>query len=110
MLSHPASVDSLPTSANQEDHVSMATHGALRLHRMNANTEGIIAIELLAAAEGLDFRRPLKSSAMLEAAHATIRSKIPRRLVDREFAKDIEMARQLIRNNEFAQYTGRLLE
>jgi len=110
MLSHPASVDSLPTSANQEDHVSMATHGALRLHRMNANTEGIIAIELLAAAEGLDFRRPLKSSEMLEAAHAIIRSKIPRRLVDREFSSDIETARRLIRNDEFARFTGPLLE
>ncbi len=66
MLSHPASVNSLPTSANQEDHVSMATHAAVRLQRMNANTRGIIAIELLAAADGLDFRRPLKSSKALE--------------------------------------------
>jgi histidine ammonia-lyase len=110
MLAHPASVDSLPTSANQEDHVSMATHGALRLHRMNANTEGIIAIELLAAAEGLDFRRPLKSSKPLERAYELIRSKIPRRLKDRAFSGDIESARSLIRGSEFASLTGPLLE
>jgi histidine ammonia-lyase len=110
MLAHPASIDSLPTSANQEDHVSMATHGALRLHRMNANTEGIIAIELLAAAEGLDFRRPLKSSQPLELAHELIRSKIPRRLKDREFSGDIEIVRSLIRGEEFASLTGPLLE
>ena len=61
-MSHPASVDSAPTSANQEDHVSMATHGARRLGPMNANLARIIAIELMAAAEGIDFRRPLASS------------------------------------------------
>jgi histidine ammonia-lyase len=110
MLAHPASVDSLPTSANQEDHVSMATHGALRLHRMNANTEGIIAIELLAAAEGLDFRHPLKSSKALQSAHLAIRAIIRRRLVDREFSSDIEKARGLIRNGEFAHLAGPLLE
>jgi histidine ammonia-lyase len=110
MLAHPASVDSLPTSANQEDHVSMATHGALRLHRMNANTEGIIAIELLAAAEGLDFRHPLKSSKALQSAHSAIRAIIRRRLVDREFSSDIEKARGLIRNGEFAHLAGPLLE
>ena len=109
MLAHPASVDSLPTSANQEDHVSMATHGALRLHRMNANTEGIIAVELLAAAEGLDFRRPLKSSQPLELAHGLIRSKILRRLKDREFSNDIRAARSLIRGGAFASLTGPLL-
>jgi histidine ammonia-lyase len=110
MLAHPASVDSLPTSANQEDHVSMATHGALRLHRMNANTEGIIAVELLAAAEGLDFRRPLKSSQPLELAHDLIRSKIPRRIRDREFSGDIQVTRSLIRGREFSSLTGPLLE
>ena len=110
MLAHPASVDSLPTSANQEDHVSMATHGALRLHRMNANTEGIVAIELLAAAEGIDFRRPLESSTALEAAHAAIRTRIPRRLVDRTFSDDIAEARALIQSGSFAQFVGALLE
>ena len=75
-LATPASVDSLPTSANQEDHVSMATNAAWRLRQMNANTRAIIAIELLAAAEGIDFRRPLKSSPALENAHALIRENV----------------------------------
>jgi histidine ammonia-lyase len=110
MLAHPASVDSLPTSANQEDHVSMATHGALRLHRMNDNTQGIIAIELLAAADGLEFRRPLTSSKALETAHSWIRSRISRRVADREFGSDIENARELIRKGVFAQLVGGLLE
>src|SRR5258706_2549894 len=72
-LAHPASVDSLPTSANQEDHVSMATFAARRLGDMADNTAGIVAIELLAAAQGIDFRRPLRSSQPLEEAHAIVR-------------------------------------
>ncbi len=109
MLSHPASVDSLPTSANQEDHVSMATHAAVRLQRMNANTRGIIAIELLAAADGLDFRRPLKSSKPLEDAHRIIRSRVARRLRDREFSGDIESVRALVAEGRFAPLVGPLL-
>jgi histidine ammonia-lyase len=69
-LSHPASVDTVPTSANQEDHVSMACHGARRLLDMAENTAGVVAIELLAAAQGLEFHRPLKSSDVLEKAAA----------------------------------------
>src|SRR5207237_4907575 len=76
-LAHPASVDSLPTSANQEDFVSMATFAARRLTAMNANTANILGVELLAAAEGIEFRRPLQSSAALEAAHAALRQRIP---------------------------------
>lgn len=110
MLAHPASVDSLPTSANQEDHVSMATHGALRLHRMIANTEGIVAIELLAACDGIDFRRPLKTSAPLEQAYALVRSRVPRRREDREFTPDIEAARGLIGESAFAGIAGPLLD
>ncbi|MGH6631074.1 MAG: aromatic amino acid lyase, partial [Burkholderiales bacterium] len=109
MLSHPASVDSLPTSANQEDHVSMATHAAVRLHRMNANTRGIIAIELMAAAEGLEFRRPLKSSKALENAHRIIRSRVARRTRDREFSRDIESVRGLVADGRFAPLVGPLL-
>ena len=67
-LAHPASVDSLPTSANQEDHVSMATYAARRLHQMLDNSAGIVAIEWLAAAQALDFHRPLRSSPAIEAA------------------------------------------
>ena len=77
-LAHPASVDTLPTSANQEDFVSMATFAARRLARMNANTGHILAIELLAAAEGIEFLRPLRSSPRLEQAHAALRARVPR--------------------------------
>ena len=73
-LAHPASVDSLPTSANQEDHVSMATFAARRLQPMIGNTAHILGIELLAAAQGIEFLRPLNSSAALEEAHALLRT------------------------------------
>ncbi len=109
MLAHPASVDSLPTSANQEDHVSMATHGALRLRRMNANARNIVAIELIAAADGIDFRRPLTSSAAIETAHGLIRSVVERRTVDREFSADIAAAAALITGRRFADLVGPLI-
>lgn len=95
-MSHPACVDSIPTSANQEDHVSMATHGARRVLEMAENTKTIVAIELLAAAQGMDFHRPLKSSAVLEDIHAKIRSLVPFYEKDRFFAPDIEAARTLV--------------
>ena len=91
-LAHPASVDSVPTSANQEDHVSMATAAALRLHRMVDNTAGIVAIELLAACQGIEFHRPLQSSPALEAALAGIRAVSPRYTRDRPLAGDIHRA------------------
>ncbi|MBL4907283.1 MAG: histidine ammonia-lyase, partial [Sneathiella sp.] len=75
--SHPASVDTIPTSANQEDHVSMATHGARRLLRMADNTAAIVAIELLAAAQGVEFRHPLQSSPVLENLFNVIRQRVP---------------------------------
>jgi histidine ammonia-lyase len=100
-LAHPASVDSLPTSANQEDFVSMATFAARRLGAMNANTSNILAIELLAAAEGIEFHRPLKSSDALEAAHAKLRTKIPRFDHDRFFAPAIAAARELVTARAF---------
>ena len=71
---YPASVDSIPTSANQEDHVSMAAHGARRLMGMADNVAGVLAIEYLAAAQGCDFHAPLTSSAALEAARALLRA------------------------------------
>ena len=95
-LAHPASVDSLPTSANQEDHVSMATFAARRLSDMHDNTCGIIGIELLAAAQGIEFRRPLKSSKVLEAELAAIREQVPPYDKDRFFAPDIAAARALV--------------
>jgi histidine ammonia-lyase len=88
-LAHPASVDSLPTSANQEDHVSMATFAARRLQPMLHNTAHIVGIELLAAAQGIEFLRPLKSSAPLESLHAQIRSASPAMMQDRSLAADM---------------------
>ena len=89
-LAHPASVDSLPTSANQEDHVSMATFAARRLQAMISNTANILGIELLAAAQGMEFLRPLTSSPALEQAHALLREQIPAMAQDRFLAPDIE--------------------
>ncbi|HTK79667.1 MAG TPA: histidine ammonia-lyase [Rhizomicrobium sp.] len=100
-LAHPASVDSLPTSANQEDFVSMATFAARRLGAMNANTASILGIELLAAAEGIEFHRPLKSSERLEQAHALIRSRVPRFDRDRFFAPAITATRALVEERAF---------
>jgi histidine ammonia-lyase len=108
-LSHPASVDSVPTSANQEDHVSMATHGGRRLGPMNANLARIIAIELLAAAEGIDFRRPLTSSKPLEETYGLIRGKAKSREVDREFATDIESIAVMVESGSFESFVPDLL-
>ena len=108
-LAHPASVDSVPTSANQEDHVSMATHGGRRLALMNANLARIIAIELLAAAEGIDFRRPLTSSEPLEGTYKLIRGKAQPREVDREFATDIEAIAQMVETGSFSGFVPDLL-
>jgi histidine ammonia-lyase len=105
-LAHPASVDSLPTSANQEDHVSMATFAARRLAEMADNTAGIVAIELLAAAQGIDFRRPLRSSQPLEQAHAMVRSVAPHLDGDRFLATDIEACRPLVSEGRFAALCG----
>jgi len=91
-LAHPASVDSLPTSANQEDHVSMATFGARRLANMLDNTGHIVAIEWLAACQGFEFLRPLKSSAALEGAYELLRAKAPAMNTDHYLAPDIEAA------------------
>jgi histidine ammonia-lyase len=95
-LAHPASVDSLPTSANQEDHVSMATFAARRLQAMIHNVAHILGIELLASAQGIEFLRPLKSSAALEAAHALLRQQCPPMHEDRYLAPDIERATGLV--------------
>ena len=93
---HPASVDSLPTSANQEDHVSMATFAGRRLAEMADNTATILAIEWLAAAQGVDFHRPLVTSPRLCQAHALLRTQVPRYDQDRLFFPDIDAARRLV--------------
>jgi histidine ammonia-lyase len=95
-LAHPASVDSLPTSANQEDHVSMATFAARKLCTIAKNVETVIAIELLAAAQGIEFHRPLRTSDSLEALHAQIRNLVPPYNEDRYFAPDIKKITQNI--------------
>ena len=104
-LAHPASVDSLPTSANQEDHVAMATFAARRLSDMASNSAGIVAIELLAAAQGIDFRAPLKTSPKLQEIHSLIRSRVAFYGHDRYFAPDITAIQALIESGAFHRFT-----
>jgi len=95
-LAFPASVDSIPTSAGQEDHVSMATHGALKARRIAHNAAGVIGIELLAGAQGVDFHAPLESAPPLEAARAAIRAAVPHHDADRYLADDVAWAKQAV--------------
>jgi len=95
-LAHPASVDSLPTSANQEDHVSMATFAARRLQPMLRNTGRIVAIELLAAAQGIEFLRPLRSAPGLEEVLRLVRAVSPAMMQDRSLSRDIEAVHRLV--------------
>ena len=97
---YPASVDSIPTSANQEDHVSMAAHGARRLLDMAENLSGIIGIELLAAAQGCDFHDGLRSSPVLEKVRALVRARVPAMQDDRYFKPDLDAAIALIRQGD----------
>ncbi|WP_131194456.1 histidine ammonia-lyase [Lichenihabitans psoromatis] len=99
---YPASVDSIPTSANQEDHVSMAAHGARRLIPMVENATAVIGIELLAAAQGCDFHAPLASSAGLDAVRALLRAEVPRLDDDRHIHPDMEKAIALVRSGAVA--------
>ncbi len=103
VLSHPASVDSIPTSANQEDHVSMGVTAALKARDILRNVESVLAIELLCAAEGLDFRRPLRSSEPLERVHALLRSEVPRLDKDRVLYPAIERAVGMVRDGRVAR-------
>lgn len=104
-LAHPASIDSIPTSANQEDHVSMATYAARRLLPMTENALSILAIELLAACQGIDFRRPLTTSPLLEKAHHLIREQVPFYEQDRYFAPDISAVRNIIQTRALQEVT-----
>jgi histidine ammonia-lyase len=99
----PAVVDSIPTSANQEDHVSMAAHGARRLAAMTENLRAILAIELLAAAQGCDFH-PQKSSDVLEAVRAKLRAAVPKLDDDRYFAPDIAAAIAILRDGALTDF------
>jgi histidine ammonia-lyase len=108
-LAHPASVDSSPTSANQEDFVSMATHAARRLGDMAENAAAIVGIEWLAAAQGIDLRAPLATSPALAQAHAELRQRVPFYDRDRLFAPDIAAARDLVTSGWAHRLVGALL-
>jgi len=108
-MAYPASVDSIPTSANQEDHVSMAAHGARRLAAMVANAQAVIGIEYLAAVQGLEFHAPLRSSAPLEAARDLLRKEVPALDEDRHFHPDIEAANALVRSGQLIASAGQAL-
>ena len=105
-MAYPASVDSIPTSANQEDHVSMAAHGSRRLAPMLANAEAVLAIELLAAVQGCEFQAPLASSTALEAARRLLRAVVPALAEDRHFHPDMQAAEALIRSGALAHTVG----
>jgi len=102
-LAHPASVDSLPTSANQEDHVSMSAFAARRLQPIIENTARILGIELLAAGQALEFLRPLQSSHALETAYSLLRMHCAPMDHDRYLAPDIERSTALVRDGHLAQ-------
>ena len=106
---HPASVDSLPTSANQEDHVSMATYAGRRLHTMLDNVADIVAIELLSAAQGIDFQRPGKSSPALEEAYTRIREISPTYTEDRSLSSDIRRVAETVDRGEFCRFASSVL-
>ncbi len=96
VLAHPASVDSIPSSAGREDHVSMGATAALKLAIIHDHVRTVLAIELLCAAQGLDLRRPLRTTKLLEAAHDVIRAKVPAMMVDRPLSPDIVAVREMI--------------
>jgi histidine ammonia-lyase len=99
-LSHPASVDSIPTSAGKEDHVSMGVTAAHKAAAVVANTARVLAVELIAAAEGLEIRRPLQSSPALEAVHRCLRTRVAARETDRVLGPDIEAAAELVASGQ----------
>lgn len=98
VLCHPASVDSIPTSLGQEDHVSMGSISALKLHQVFRNVEMVLAIELLTAAQALDYRRPLRPGRGVEEVHRFVRRAIPHAERDHYFQEDLNNSRELIRN------------
>ena len=101
ILAHPVSVDNLPTSGGKEDHVSMGMTAALKLRTSVENMEKIVAIELLCAAQGIDFRRPLRAGAGVEAAFQIVREIVPKLEEDRALAADIDAVAAAIRAGRF---------
>ncbi|PEN06739.1 histidine ammonia-lyase [Longimonas halophila] len=108
-LCHPASVDSIPTSLGQEDHVSMGSIGAVQALQVLANVEEVLAIELLTAAQALDFRRPLRPGRGVELAHERIRAAIPHRTADAAFDADLDRCRQFVRRPALLDTIGNAL-
>lgn len=105
-LANPCSTDSTPTSANQEDHVSMAAHGALRLIRMNDNLNVILGVEMLCAVQGVEFRAPLRTSPTLQNAIAVLRDRIPALADDRFLSGDLTSAAELVKSGQIVDVCG----
>jgi histidine ammonia-lyase len=103
-LAHPSSASSIPTDGGKEDHVSMGMTGALKLRQIVEHAERIVGIELMCAAQGLEFRRPLRSSPELERAHQAIRAIVPRLEQDRVLAPDIEATAAAVRAGAFISW------
>ena len=108
-LAHPASVDSIPTSANQEDHVSMATFGARRLRDMTENSDYVVAVELLSAVQAVEFHYPHLTSVTLQSVVAELRARVPSYTEDRFFAPDIVAARNIISESYFYDLVADIL-
>jgi histidine ammonia-lyase len=108
VLSHPASVDTIPTSSNKEDHVSMGTHAAVKAKEVLKNARTVLAVELLSASQGIEYRRPLKTSAHLEKVMKVIRKKIPKITKDRQFGLDIKKMKTLF--NEISDQVSGLIQ
>ena len=106
VLSHPSSTGSIPTDGGKEDHVSMGMTGAIKLRQIVEHVERILAIELMCAAQALEFRRPLESSARIEEAHAAVRTVVPRLERDRVLAPDIEALAVAIKAGKFDAWRG----
>jgi histidine ammonia-lyase len=101
ILAHPATTDNLPTSGNKEDHVSMGMTAALKFRSIVTNAEQVLAVELLAAAEGLEYRAPLKPGLGVRRAYELVRAHSPRLTHDRALSSDIERLAAAIRQGEF---------
>lgn len=108
ILCHPASVDSIPTSLGQEDHQSMGSVSALKLHQVYSNVRNVLAIELLTASQALDFRKPLRPGRGVEKAHEYVRSLVPHRDVDDSFIEDMEAIFNLVDSRDFSETVNRI--
>jgi histidine ammonia-lyase len=104
VLSHPASTGSIPTDGGKEDHVSMGMTGALKLRQIVENAERVVAIELMCATQGLEFRRPLKASPEIERACEVVRTRVPRLEEDRVLAGDIDALAAAVRGGSFDEW------